>query len=87
LPARRIRIGPVTRRHDLIESGSQFVIATHSPIILACPEAATIYLFSDRGIEPIAYEDTEHYQITRMFLMRRESMLRELLRDDGEPEA
>jgi predicted ATPase len=77
----------LTRMHDLIASGSQFLIATHSPIILAYPEA-TIYLFSDRGIEPIRYEETEHYQIMRMFLMRRESMLRELLRDDsGEPGA
>ena len=74
----------LTRMHDLIESGSQFLIATHSPIILAYPDS-TIYLFSDRGIEPIAYEDTEHYQVTKMFLTRREAMLRELLLDEGEP--
>ncbi|OYW25047.1 MAG: AAA family ATPase [Planctomycetales bacterium 12-60-4] len=71
----------LTRMHDLIQAGSQFIIATHSPILMAYPEAM-IYQFSGEGIEQVAYEDTDHYQITQMFLMRRESMLRELLRDD-----
>lgn len=63
--------------HGLIEKESQFVIATHSPIIMAYPEA-TIYHFDGEGIHEIAYEDTEHYRVTRAFLMRREPMLREL---------
>ena len=50
---------------------SQFVIATHSPILMAYPHA-TIYHLSERGITSIAYEDTEHYQITRDFLTDRE---------------
>jgi predicted ATPase len=74
----------LTRMHDLIESGSQFIIATHSPILMAYPDAL-IYRFSEMGIEPVAYEQTEHYQITKLFLDRRESMLRELLRgEEGE---
>jgi predicted ATPase len=71
----------LTRMHDLIESGSQFIIATHSPILMAYPDA-TIYQFSPTGIEQVAYEETEHYQITKMFLTRRESMLKELLREE-----
>ena len=70
----------LTRMHDLLATGSQFIIATHSPIILAYPDS-TIYQFSERGIETIAYEETDHYQITQMFLTRREAMLRELLSD------
>lgn len=71
----------LTRMHDLIETGSQFIIATHSPILMAYPDA-TIYHFSPTGLERVAYEETDHYQITKMFLTRRESMLRELLRSD-----
>lgn len=64
--------------HDLIEKDSQFLIATHSPILLAYP-GATIYELSETGIEPVEYEDTEHYQVTRMFFDRREKMLHDLL--------
>lgn len=73
----------LTRMHDLINAGSQFIIATHSPILMAYPDA-TIYQFSADGIQQTKYEETEHYQITRMFLLRREAMLRELLRDEEE---
>lgn len=68
----------LTRMHDLVATGSQFIIATHSPIIMAYPES-TIYQFSDSGINAIRYEDTDHFQITQMFLTHREGMLRELL--------
>jgi predicted ATPase len=68
--------------HDLVQRGGQFIIATHSPIILAYPDA-TILHFSEKGIEPIAYEDTEHYKVTRAFLTRTEMMLKELLNDQG----
>jgi len=54
--------------HDLVEErASQFVIATHSPILMAYPKAL-IYRLGPNGIEPVAYEDTEHYRITRDFL-------------------
>ncbi len=64
--------------HELVQAGSQLIIATHSPIIMAYPNA-TIYHFTQVGIEPIAYEDTEHYKVTRAFLTRTEMMLGELL--------
>jgi predicted ATPase len=68
--------------HDLIRGGSQFIIATHSPILLAYP-AATIYWFDTKGIRAIPYEETEHYKVSRSFLLRRDQMLRILC--EGEP--
>ena len=63
--------------------GSQFIIATHSPILLGLP-GAQILNFSDEGIQPIHYEDTESYQITKLFLERRRQMLDELFKDAEE---
>lgn len=64
--------------HGLLEQGGQFIIATHSPIIMAYPQAQ-IYLLDEQGIRPVAYRDTDHYQITRGFLSNPESMLRVIL--------
>lgn len=64
--------------HRLTESDSQLIIATHSPILMAYPDAR-IYLLSQEGIRPVAYQETEHYQLTRRFLENPERMLRYLL--------
>ncbi|MBZ0230709.1 MAG: AAA family ATPase [Deltaproteobacteria bacterium] len=70
--------------HDLVDrTRSQFVIATHSPILMAYP-GATIYHLGPEGIRSIAYEDTEHFRITRDFLNGREAFLRHLLGGEGE---
>jgi predicted ATPase len=53
--------------HDYVCRGGQFVIATHSPIIMAYPQAR-IYLLDGEGIRDVAYAETEHYLITRGFL-------------------
>ncbi len=63
--------------------GSQFIIATHSPILMAYPKA-TIYLLTGDGMTRVLYEETEHYRITRGFLEDREEYLRHLFADDGE---
>jgi predicted ATPase len=55
------------RIHDLVQAGSQFVIATHSPILLAFP-GALIYELRDDGPVETAYEDTDHFQMTRAFI-------------------
>jgi predicted ATPase len=68
--------------HDLVQRGSQFLIATHSPIIMAYPQSL-IYWFSEEGIKPVAYEDTEHYKVTKAFLSRREKMLEDLLSEES----
>jgi predicted ATPase len=64
--------------HDSIRRGCQFVIATHSPIILAYPDAR-IHLLDRQGIRDVAYTDTEHYQVTRRFLSNPQRSLEALL--------
>jgi predicted ATPase len=59
---------------------AQFIISTHSPILLSLP-GAQILSFDDSGIHPIAYEDTPAFQITRRFLADPTSMLHRLLDD------
>ena len=63
--------------------GSQFIIATHSPILLGMPESR-ILNFSEDGIKPIQYKETESYQITKLFLERREQILKELFKSNEE---
>lgn len=63
------------------QSGSQFIIATHSPILLGTPEAE-ILSFDGQTIAPCKYEDTDSYQITKLFLQRRDLILQELLQDE-----
>lgn len=68
--------------HDLAETEEcQFIIATHSPILLGYP-SATILSFDGDQIEEIAYEDTEHYQITKYFLQYREKMLKDIFTEE-----
>jgi predicted ATPase len=67
--------------HQLIGQASQFIIATHSPIILGYPDAL-IYHATPQGLDPTAYEDTDHFQVTRNFLNRRETFLDVLLTED-----
>lgn len=74
------QLAMIARMHELVRDGSQFIIATHSPIIMAYPNAQILQL-SERGIEPVDYLDTEHYRVTRDFLNRHEMMLRELMAD------
>lgn len=78
-PSRQLSF--LARLHQLVNKGSQFIIATHSPILLGYPDA-WIYQASKHGLERIAYEDTEHYAVTRGFLNRRETYLNVLLADD-----
>jgi predicted ATPase len=75
-PSRQLSV--LTRMHDLVRARSQFIIATHSPILMAYPDAY-IYAFSPNGIERVAYEQTEHYRITRDFLSNPQRMLEMLL--------
>lgn len=70
------QLSMLVRIHDLAGWGSQFIIATHSPILMAYP-GATIYQL-DEKIHEVAYEETEHYTVMRDFMNRREAMLREL---------
>jgi predicted ATPase len=71
----------LSRMHDLIRNDSQFIIATHSPIILGYPDA-DIWQVSRYGLERVAYEDTEHVQVTRQFLNNRDVLLDMLFDED-----
>jgi predicted ATPase len=68
----------LVRLHELVEAGSQLIIATHAPILLSYPNSV-IYRFSESGIEPIAYEQTEAFVITKRFLDDPRAMLKNLL--------
>lgn len=74
------QLAAVARIHDLVRRGSQFIIATHSPIIMAYPNSQILWIGED-GIAPVDYTDTEHYQVTKRFMENRESMLRVLIED------
>ena len=68
--------------HDYCKRGAQFVIATHSPIIMAYPDAR-IYVFGADGIREVPYEETEHFRVTRAFLSHPRKVLDMLLDDEG----
>ena len=68
--------------HEFCKGGSQFVIATHSPIIMAYPDAR-IYVFDPNGIRETPYAETEHYRITRAFLTNPQRALSALLDEPG----
>lgn len=64
-PSRQLAM--LVRMHELIAKNSQFIIATHSPILMAYPEA-DIYQIDDSGLVRTAYEETEHFLVTKAFL-------------------
>lgn len=66
----------------LVKRRSQFLIATHSPILMAYPEAE-IYCLNEAGVQRTRYEDTEHYQVSRQFLEHHEQLLHYLLEDES----
>nr|WP_315485813.1 AAA family ATPase [uncultured Undibacterium sp.] len=75
-PKRQLAV--LARIHDLVLDDSQFIIATHSPILMAYPESV-IYLCGQEGVKQVAYKDTEHFQVTKDFLANPERMLRTLM--------
>lgn len=77
-PSRQLAM--IARMHDLTNAGSQFIIATHSPILLAYPYAK-IFMFNADGVSLRAYEETEHFRVTKDFLMNYQKRLTDLLAD------
>lgn len=63
----------------LCRDGSQFLIATHSPMLTALPDAE-VFAFSEEGIAAVDYRDTEHFRVCREFFADPERMLHYLLR-------
>lgn len=74
-PTRLLRL--MCNMKNLVNSNSQFIISTHSPILMAFPGAEVLEL-TEHGIRSVSYKETEHYDITRRFLEAPERMLREM---------
>ncbi|MBI1320304.1 MAG: AAA family ATPase [Candidatus Hydrogenedens sp.] len=75
------QLAALSAMHLLVQKQSQFIIATHSPILLSYPNAR-ILRFDGDGINEVRYEDTEHYAITRDFLNNYPRRLEQLLEDE-----
>lgn len=71
-PSRQMSM--ITRMDELVKEGCQFIIATHSPILMAYPRA-TIYEIKDEKLNEVSYEETEHFQITQSFLNNKDKFL------------
>lgn len=74
-PQRQLSL--IIRINQLVNQNSQFIIATHSPILLGIDDA-TIYSFDDEKIKQITYEETDSYIITKMFIENRNLLLSNL---------
>ncbi|WP_028609843.1 AAA family ATPase [Paenibacillus harenae] len=73
----------LSRINQLALQNSQFIISTHSPILMAYPDSK-IYRLTPDGIEKTTLEETDHYILMKQFMNNRERMLRELFRDEEE---
>jgi len=78
-PSRQLAL--LCRIHELVNNGSQFIIATHSPILMAYPEADIYLADYDRKITLTEYKETEHYKQTRDFINHPEQMLSYLFKE------
>ena len=73
----------MARMRELVNDQSQFIISTHSPILMAFPDAEVYEITAD-GMERVAFRDTAHWQITRRFLENPEKMMKYLFdEEDG----
>jgi predicted ATPase len=72
----------LTRIRDLIQAGSQFVVATHSPILLAVPGARILHIAGDGTLAPVGYDEAEPVVLTRSFLADPRRYLRHLFTDE-----
>ena len=77
----RGQLALLCRLHDLADQGSQFIIATHSPLLMALP-GAEVLLLDEEGIRSVSYRETEHYQLTRRFLEEPEQFLGRMLSEE-----
>lgn len=72
----------LTRISDLVDQGSQFVVATHSPILLAVPGARILQIDPDGTIAQVDYDEAEPVTLTRAFLTEPDRFLHHLFTDD-----
>jgi predicted ATPase len=72
----------LTMLHEMVMQEAQFIVATHSPILMAYP-GATIYSFDTQPVSAIAFEETEHVSVTKAFLNDKDRYLHHLLGADS----
>ncbi len=72
----------IRRMDELVKQDSQFIISTHSPMLLAFPEAE-VYQIREDGIRSVRFQDTEHYRTTVRFLQNPESAMEDILGRDS----
>lgn len=77
-PSRQMAL--LTAINNLVDDRSQFIISTHSPILMAYPDA-DIYQLTEEAITLTPYEETEHYQVTKQFLDSPQRMIRYLFEE------
>lgn len=77
-PSRQMSM--LTRINELVKANCQFIISTHSPILMTYPDS-TIYEIKDNKIREVNVEETDHFQITKSFLNNKEKFLNILLND------
>ncbi len=66
------------RMDELVRGNSQFIISTHSPMLLCFPDAE-VYQITDKGIDCVRFQDTDHYRTTVRFLQNPESAVEDIL--------
>ncbi len=77
-PSRQMAV--LSRIHDLVKKESQFIIATHSPIIMAYPNS-TIYQLSGAEMDVVEYTETENFTVAKSFMDNHKRMLDVLLEE------
>jgi predicted ATPase len=75
-PAKQLAL--LSRMHELIQKNAQFIIATHSPIVMAYPDAL-LYELKDGVFDAVKYDETEHYSVMKSFIENPKLMLDILL--------
>lgn len=75
-PVRQMAL--ISKMHELVKNDSQFIIATHSPIVMSYPDSI-IYNIDEAGIQKVKYEETEHYSVNKQFANNYKAMLKELM--------
>ena len=67
--------------HALVKENCQFIISTHSPMLISLPNS-DVYQLTKEGINKVPFSQTEHYTTTRRFFENPDKMLKYLLSDD-----
>ncbi|SDY25891.1 Predicted ATPase [Evansella caseinilytica] len=74
------QLSMLARIHELVQQESQFIIATHSPMLMAYPDAKIVQL-SGNGIEEVSLEETQHYSLMKQFFTDRDRLMHHLLHE------